>query len=101
MEYYDYSNNAPQRQKPNNYLVWAILSTVLCCLPFGVVSIVYATQVDNLWNSGKYDLAENAAQKAKTWFFVALGSGLVVGILYMIYIIFFATMLFSTENFPY
>jgi hypothetical protein len=30
---------------PNN-LVWAILSTLFCCLPLGVVSIVYASQVD-------------------------------------------------------
>ncbi|MCD8166876.1 MAG: CD225/dispanin family protein, partial [Bacteroides sp.] len=34
-------------QKPDNYLVWAILSTVLCCLPAGVVSIVYSVKVNN------------------------------------------------------
>ena len=30
---------------PDNYLALAIISTIFCCLPFGVVSIVYATQV--------------------------------------------------------
>ena len=30
---------------PNN-MVWAILTTLFCCLPFGIVSIVYAAQVD-------------------------------------------------------
>ncbi len=33
--------------KPDNFLVWAILSTVLCCLPLGIVAIVYANKVDN------------------------------------------------------
>ena len=33
--------------KPDNWLVWAILSTILCCLPLGIVSIIYATKVDN------------------------------------------------------
>lgn len=31
--------NAPM-QKPDNYLVWSILCTVLCCIPFGVAAIV-------------------------------------------------------------
>ncbi len=30
-----------------NYLVFAILTTVFCCLPAGVVSIVYAAQVNS------------------------------------------------------
>ena len=36
-------NNAgvPAEQVPSN-LVWAILSTLCCCLPLGIVSIVYA-----------------------------------------------------------
>ena len=29
-----------------NHLVWAILVTIFCCLPFGIVSIVYAAQVN-------------------------------------------------------
>ena len=29
-----------------NYLVQAILVTIFCCLPFGIVSIVYAAQVN-------------------------------------------------------
>lgn len=36
-------------QKPDNNLVWGILVTILCCLPFGIVSIIKASSVDNLW----------------------------------------------------
>jgi hypothetical protein len=34
--------------RPNipNHLVWAILTTIFCCLPFGIVAIVYAAQVN-------------------------------------------------------
>ena len=39
-------------RKPDNYLVWAILSTVFCCLPLGIVAIVKASKVDALWAQG-------------------------------------------------
>lgn len=79
--------NQPPMVKPNNYLVWAILGTIFCCLPFGIVSIVYASKVDNLWYLGNYNGANEAARKAKTWFWVSFGIGLVVNIFYIIYYI--------------
>ena len=39
--------------KPNNHLAWAILSTIFCCLPLGIVSIVYSSKVDGLYNAGE------------------------------------------------
>lgn len=51
---------------PNN-LVWAILSTLFCCLPLGIVSIVYATQVDGLRAAGDIVGARTAADKARFW----------------------------------
>ncbi|WP_127783444.1 CD225/dispanin family protein [Rhodococcus sp. X156] len=50
---------------PDNHLVWAILSTVFCCLPLGVVSIVKATQVSSLWAQGQHDAARASADQAK------------------------------------
>ena len=47
----------PNGPKPDNNLVWGILATVLCCLPFGIVSIVKASKVDGLWNSGQFAAA--------------------------------------------
>ena len=41
----------PPQQSPSiagdvpNYLVWAILATIFCCIPFGIVAIVYSSQV--------------------------------------------------------
>jgi hypothetical protein len=34
-------NTVSQENIPN-HLVWAILATLFCCLPLGIVSIVYA-----------------------------------------------------------
>ena len=39
--------------KPDSNLVWAILTTLICCLPFGVVAIVKACKVDSLWANGQ------------------------------------------------
>ncbi|WP_436796406.1 CD225/dispanin family protein [Actinospongicola halichondriae] len=56
---------------PNNHLVMAILTTIFCCLPFGIVSIVKAAQVNNLWASGQYDAARKSADDAKKWWIVS------------------------------
>ena len=60
--------------KPNNYLVIAIIGTLLCCIP-GIVSIVYAAKVNGLYAEGKYAEADKASKNAKTWAIVALVLG--------------------------
>ena len=58
-----------------NYLVQAILVTVFCCLPFGIVAIVYAAQVNGKLASGDYTGAVNTSRTAKTWCWVSFGGG--------------------------
>ena len=52
--------NTATPQVPNN-LVWAILSTLFCCLPAGIVSIVYAAQVNGKLAAGdiRIDVAQH------------------------------------------
>jgi hypothetical protein len=69
---------------PDNNLVWAILTTVLCCIPFGVVAIIKATSVNDKYNRGDYDGAEKAAKSARTWCIVGVISSIVVWSLYII-----------------
>ena len=73
---------------PDNNLVWAILCTVLCCLPLGIVSIIKATKVKELWALGDNAGAQKAADEAKKY---AIW-GAVIGPILMIvfYIIMFA-----------
>jgi len=65
----------------NNYLIPAIFSTLCCCLPFGIVSIVYSAQVNGLVAGGDIAGAQRAAESAKKWFWTALISGLVINLL--------------------
>ena len=69
---------------PQNYLVWAILSTVLCCLPLGIVSIVFATQVNSKWAAGDVAGAQDSARKAKNFAIWGAVIGLVVSVVYII-----------------
>jgi hypothetical protein len=50
-----------------NHLVWAILNTLFFCLPIGIVSFVYAAQVDGKRAAGDLPGAWEASRKAKTW----------------------------------
>ncbi len=70
----------PTAQKPDSLLIWSILSTVLCCLPLGIVAIVYSTKVDSLWAQGAYQEAEQAAKNAKTWCILSAVLGVITGI---------------------
>jgi len=74
----------PSQPQPDNYLVWAILTTIFCCLPFGIVSIVYSSKVSGLHLSGQYDAAVEAANNAKKWAWIAAIAGLVGGLLYFL-----------------
>jgi ABC-type Fe3+ transport system permease subunit len=73
-------------KKPDNFLVWSILSTILCCLPLGIVAIVYSSKVDTLYSAGQYAEAEDAAKKAKTYTLIGAGVGLLVALIYILLI---------------
>jgi hypothetical protein len=62
-------------QEVQNYLIPAILSTIFCCLPLGVVSIIFATQVNSKVASGDIAGAQEASRKAKMFMFIAVGLG--------------------------
>ena len=76
---------APASQ-PSNNLVWAILVTVLCCLPLGIVSIVKATQVSGLWGQGRYADAQKSADDAKKFAIWGAIAGVVFGVLYFAFV---------------
>ena len=67
-----------------NYLVFAILATVFCCLPAGIPAIVYAAQVNGKLQAGDYAGAQAASSNAKLWCWISLGAGLGVALLYIL-----------------
>ncbi|SEL48894.1 Interferon-induced transmembrane protein [Pseudoxanthomonas sp. GM95] len=74
------------REYVPNYLVWAILSTLFCCLPLGIVSIVYAAQVDGRRLAGDLNGARELSHKAKMW---AICSAIALPALVILWFVFF------------
>ncbi|NLY24001.1 MAG: CD225/dispanin family protein [Bacteroidales bacterium] len=91
-QYQEQSAERLPPMKPGNWLWQSIVATILCCLPLGIVGIVYAAKVDSLYFNGQYDASLRAAKKAKMWTAIAF----TIGILYLILWI----IMFSTGNMP-
>lgn len=68
----------PGGQQPPSNLAWAILSTLFCCLPLGIVSIVKASRVSSLWSSGRFADAEQASADARKWALISAGLGVAI-----------------------
>ncbi|MBR4325548.1 MAG: CD225/dispanin family protein [Bacteroidales bacterium] len=76
----------PIGDKPNNYLVWAIIVTVLgvCfCLPMitGIISIVFSVKVDSEWKNGNVEAANQASEKAKLF---AIISAILIAVIWVL-----------------
>lgn len=56
----------------------AILATLFCCLPVGVVAIVFAAQVNRKLALGDYAGAVMSSNRARTWSVIAMIVGLAV-----------------------
>lgn len=80
-----------------NYLVWSILTTLFCCLPAGVVSIVYAAQVNGKLDEGDYATAQRYSSNARTWAMVSAGLGLLGVIIYILFIMVFGVFSSTTS----
>ena len=64
---------------PPTNLVWAIITTVLCCLPAGIVAIIYAMKVTNKYREGDIEGAKRASEVGAWWCIVSI----ILGILSM------------------
>lgn len=70
----------PVRPAVPNYLVHAIVLSFCCCLPLGVVAIIYAAQVNSKLASGDITAAIAASRRARTWCWVAFAGGILSSI---------------------
>ena len=68
-------------QKPDNFMVWAVLSTICCCVPLGGYAIYCAAQVDTLYKKGDNEGAISFAVKAKQWAIISAICGSVANII--------------------
>ncbi len=61
-----------------SYLWQSIVATLLCCMPAGIVAIVYASKVEGLWRAGDLEGARRSAQQAKLWCNISVGLALLL-----------------------
>lgn len=64
--------NSRPPYKPDSYLILSIIATIIGCLPLGIVAIIYASKVENLYFNGRYEEAYHASKEAKKWAIISL-----------------------------
>jgi len=88
MENLNMAPPGPKGPFSENWLVEAILVTLLCCLPFGVVGIIFAAQVNTKQQAGDMEGAEKARRDAAKWTKIGFWVGLAWVILICIFYFF-------------
>lgn len=61
-----------------NYLAASILTTLFCCLPFGIVAIISSCKVDKWIALGDFEGAKAASKSAKKWIIWSIILGVLV-----------------------
>ena len=88
--YYQQNNFNGMPQEPVNwvpYLILSIISTLCCCLPFGVVGIVFSAKINSAMLAGNLEEAQNNAKMARIWIIVSFAIGILTWLIYMILIV--------------
>jgi Interferon-induced transmembrane protein len=85
--------NAPLR--PKNWLVESILVTILCCLPFGIVGIINAANVNSRFDAGDFEGADRASKEAGKWTKIGFWVGIASIVLVLIFYFFLFAVLFG------
>jgi len=79
----DFNIRKPGGGDVPNYLVQAIIVTLCCCLPFGIVAIIKASQVNTLLAKGDHEGALAASEEAKKWCWIAAILGAIGSVIYI------------------
>ena len=88
--YYQQNNFNGMPQEPVNwvpYLILSIISALCCCLPFGVVGIVFSAKINSAMLAGNLEEAQNNAKMARIWIIVSFAIGLLTWLIYMVLIV--------------
>ena len=68
----------------DNKMIKAVLVTLFCCLPFGIVAIVKASEVNGKLAAGDVEGAQFSAAEADKWANYGLILGIVGGVIYFL-----------------
>lgn len=75
-------------QMPKTWMVEAILVTIFCCLPFGIVGIVHAAKIESLHQNKMFEEAIYHSNQAKKWTLWGFFSMLIIGSVYLLFTLF-------------
>jgi hypothetical protein len=62
-----------------NYFVQALLVTLCCCPPFGIVALIFSAKVNSKLAAGDVAGAQDSSHSAKTWVIVSVIAAIILG----------------------
>ncbi len=88
----DLLDHSSDGKPPKSWLIESILATLFCCMPFGVVGIIFSSKVESHFYAGRIDEANKASADARKWTMVSFWVGiasivLVIGFYAVIFIV--------------
>lgn len=81
--------------RPKNWLVESILVTLFCCLPFGIVGIINAANVNSKFDAGDLAGADKASQEAGKWTKIGFFVGIAGIVIYLLVVFVFGVSMFG------
>lgn len=70
--------------EPPSLTGWAIAVLLLCCLPGGIVGLIYGNKAKTEWARGNFAAAQSAYNTGKMWLIISACLGLVITVIYII-----------------
>lgn len=86
------ANEAERPPMPKTWLAESIIVTLLCCIVFGIIAIIYSTQVESNYLMGKYELAEYKSRQARNMVLWGIGTGIGLCVIYIAFLVFTAML---------
>ena len=77
----------PAHEVPNHLplsIIAAILTLCCCCIPFGIIPLIFSIQVNSKLAIGDYAGAQSASDNAKLWAWICIGVALSLFVINMI-----------------
>lgn len=68
---------------PKTYLIWSILSIIICSMIPGIIAIVFSSRVSSLYYAGDIEGAKRASRNAEIWIIVSFCLGVLSSTLYV------------------
>ena len=73
--------------RPKSHMAGAVLTTLFCCMPAGIVAIVFAARVDSLYRAGDAEGSLRASSTAQFWVWISVGLSVIGTIIVVAYLV--------------